>query len=78
MDRKTLNDERRAIIDKFIRDIRAEVLFSNNQEDRIKSVEVLIRNFKRHSEDETNTFTTYRKAAILWISDIIKEICSNY
>lgn len=74
LDRKELVDERRKIVDDFRKAIVAEMSCLSTEDEFICAVEVLTRDFLRNSEDITNTFTAYRKAAVEWLGDIINEI----
>lgn len=74
LDRKELVDERRKIVDNFRKAIVAEMSCLSTEDEFICVVEVLTRDFLRNSEDITNTFTAYRKAAVEWLGDIINEI----
>ncbi len=72
--RKYLVDERKKIVDDFKCEVKAECLNATTKNDQKNAIECIIRMFIRKSEDETSTFTAYRKAAISWLDDIVKDI----
>ena len=74
LDRIFLADERRKIIEEFSNDVKAEYLTANTIEEQKESILTLVRGFLRKSMDETLTFTAYRKAAVDWLDDIVKDI----
>lgn len=74
LDRDFLVDERRKIIQEFEDDVKAECLNATTKEEQKERIAVLVRGFIRKSMDESKTFTAYRKAAIDWLDDIVKEI----
>jgi uncharacterized protein (TIGR02646 family) len=74
LDRDFLVDERRKIIEEFENDVKAEYLDATTKEEQKDRISTLVREFLRKSSDETKTFTAYRKAAINWLDDIIKNI----
>ena len=74
LDRSFLNDERRKIIDGFRNEVKAECLNATTKDEQKNAVSVLVRSFLRRSMDEASTFTAYRKAAVVWLDDIVKNI----
>lgn len=74
LDRDFLVDERRKIVNDFKNLVRAEYLKLNTKDNQKERLSVLIESFINSAMDEMNTFTAYRKAAIEWLGDIIKEV----
>lgn len=74
LDRDFLVDERRKIINDFRNLLIAEYLKQNSKDAQKERLSVLVESFVDSAMDETNTFTAYRKAAVAWIDDIIKDI----
>lgn len=74
LDRDFLVDERRKIINDFRNLLNAEYLKHNSKDAQKEMLSVLVRSFVERAKDETNTFTAYRKAAVAWIDDIVKEM----
>lgn len=74
LDRDFLVDERRKIINEFRNLLNAEYLKQNSKNAQKEMLSVLVGSFVESAKDETNTFTAYRKAAVAWIDDIIKDI----
>ena len=74
LDRDFLVDERRKIINDFRNLLIAEYLKQNSKDAQKERLSVLVESFVDSALDETNPFTAYRKAAIAWIDDIIKDI----
>lgn len=74
LDRDFLVDERRKIINDFRNLLNAEYLKQNSKDAQKEMLSVLVGSFVESAKDETNTFTAYRKAAVSWIDDIVKDI----
>ena len=74
LDRDFLVDERRKIIEEFADNIKAEYIDATTKEEQKERISTLVRGFLRKSMDETLTFTAYRKAAVDWLDEIVKDI----
>ena len=74
LDRVFLVDERRKIINDFRNLLNAEYLKPDSKDAQKEMLSVLVGSFVESAKDETNTFTAYRKAAVAWIDDIVKDI----
>lgn len=74
LDRKELNDERKKIVDEFIKHVNVVLYVMADPKDQAAGLYTLLECFKCDAENDSNTFTAYRKAALEWLDDIIKEI----
>lgn len=74
LDRDFLVDERRKIINDFRNLLNAEYLKQDSKDAQKEMLSVLVGSFVERAKDETNTFTAYRKVAVAWIDDIVKDI----
>jgi len=77
IDRKSLNDSRRSLLDRFREHIRDAFIENDNEHDKNVAISTNMRNFIRDSESENEDFLAFRQYAISneWINDIIKDIC---
>lgn len=69
-----MQDGRRKIVDEYRKAIESELLNASTADEQRCAIEVLTRDFHRKAEDKTNTFYTYRNAALEWLDDIVKEV----
>lgn len=74
LDRDFLVDERRKIINDFRDLVNAEYLRPNNKEAQKERLSVLVGSFVKRATDETNSFTAYRNAAVVWLDEIIEDL----
>lgn len=74
LNRDFLVDERRKIIDDFKKELNAEYMKAVTKEKQKILIFHMVNHFLDMAQDETNTYTAYRKAAVEWIGDIIDEI----
>lgn len=79
LDRKTLRDARRKILEDFKNEILAEIVYQNSPEEQKKAVETLIRRFVYSAQDTSNEFIAFRKYSIdnKWLNEIVKEALSS-
>lgn len=75
IDRTSLNDSRRAILDRFREHIRDALLVNTNLADQKTAISTNIRNFVRDSENENESFLAFRRYALNnnWLNEIIKD-----
>ena len=76
LDRPSLIDERRKILNIFKSEIRAELVNSRSKEEQTHAIELLMRQFVRSSINHSNAYMAFRKYAIQnhWLNDIIREM----
>lgn len=74
LDRTFLVDSRRKIVDDFRNKVRAEFLKAETKEIKELKLSFLVEDFLNSTMDDYQTFTAFRKAAIDWLDDIIKDI----
>lgn len=76
IDRKYLNDERRKLLDVFVRDIRSALLDNSNPEEQSKEIAVIVKKFVRDSQDVELSFLAFRRYTIStgWLNEIIKDL----
>jgi len=76
IDRNPLNDERRALLDIFSRDIRSALLENKKTEDQQTVIKHIVQKFIRDSNDINQSFLGFRRFAIRegWMADIIKSL----
>ncbi len=79
IDRKTLNDDRRKILEIFERDIRSAVVEKTTVEEQEIVIESIIRKFIRDTKDPESQFLGFRRYAISnqWLNQITKEVKVN-
>ncbi len=80
LDRTDLNDQRRKLLEDLKNDIRAELVEHNGSiDEQKKAISVLVRKFKRGSEDKEKQFLAFRIYALDndWLNDLIKEVVNN-
>lgn len=75
LDRKSLNDRRRSLLDRFKEHIRDALISNNSKEDQLIAVKTNLQNFINDSKNECEEFLAFRRYAIQcgWLSDVIKE-----
>ncbi len=74
LDRAFLVDERRKVLDDFMKELSAELLGAKNKEEQKAIISSWVKMFLYRSKDEKNTYMAYRKAAVVWLDDIVKKI----
>lgn len=74
LNREYLVDSRRKIINDFRNKVISEFLNAETKEVKAKILSFLVEDFINSTNDETQTFTAFRKAAIDWLDDIVKDV----
>lgn len=74
LNRDFLVDSRRKVIDDFRNKLRAEFLNAESKELKAIRLIFLVEDFVNSTKDETQAFTAFRKAAIDWLDDIVKDV----
>lgn len=76
IDRETLNDDRRKILQIFERDIRSALTDTISVKEREIVIESIVRKFIRDTKDPEFQFLGFRRYAISnqWLNQIIKEV----
>lgn len=76
IDRKSLNDSRRSILDRFREYVRDSLIVNNTPHDQTTSLATNLRNFVSDAQNEHEEFLAFRYYAIEsdWLNDIIKEV----
>jgi uncharacterized protein (TIGR02646 family) len=79
IDRKSLNDSRRSLLDRFKEHIRDAFIDNIELQDRIIAVNTNIRNFITDSRKQDEEFLAFRRYAIDedWLNDIVKDKFRN-
>lgn len=79
IDRKTLNDDRRKILEVFERDIRSAIIDNATTEKQETVIESIILKFLRDTKDPEFQFLGFRHYAISnkWLNQITKEVKAN-
>jgi uncharacterized protein (TIGR02646 family) len=76
IDRKSLNDSRRSLLDRFKEHIRDAFITNTSENDQKVAITTNIRNFISDSQNDLESFLAFRRYAIDngWLNDIIKEV----
>lgn len=74
LNRPSLVDARRSIIDALRNKVRAVLLGTENKEQKKMRIRFLVEDFVDSALDNSNIFTAFRKSAVKCLGDIVKEI----
>lgn len=76
IDRKSLNDSRRSLLDRFREHIRDAFIINVNEHDQQVAITTNTRNFIRDSINENEDFLAFRRYVIAndWLNEIIKDM----
>ncbi len=76
IDRKSLNDRRRSLLDRFREHVRDAFIINTTKHDQQVAITTNTRNFITDSMNESEDFLAFRRYAIAndWINDIIKDM----
>lgn len=76
IDRKSLNDSRRSLLDRFREHIRDAFIVNATKHDQQVAITTNTRNFIRDSINENEDFLAFRRYAIAndWMKDVIKDM----
>ncbi len=75
IDRNYLNDRRKELWDNFTNDIQSEVLEGKTKEEVAQDIMVLVRKFKRESENTKLEFLAFRRYALRYfLTDLLCDI----
>lgn len=76
LDRTSLNDIRKHLLDVYERDVRSALVDHAEPKDQQREIESIVRKFIRDAMDPKQPFLAFRKFALTanWLSDIVTEI----
>ena len=76
IDRKSLNDSRRSLLDRFKEHIRAVFVDNKEVDKQLVAISTNVRNFIRDSKNDNEEFLAFRRYTVTedWLNDIIKEL----
>lgn len=75
IDRKSLNDSRRSLLDRFKEHIRDVFIMNTSENDQKVAITTNVRNFINDSQNDLESFLAFRRYAIdnKWLEEIVKE-----